>query len=81
MVFINCSYCNEPLCIINYKLILSGKMMIRNYKEKCSSCHVTLDFYWHENSDQIFDEEKIDQVNRIFCPSYNAIGGDKDDKN
>jgi hypothetical protein len=60
MVFIHCSYCEEPLCVINYNLLLSDKMVIRNYQEECPYCHKTLDFYWHENSDQIFDEGKLD---------------------
>jgi len=60
MVFINCSYCNEPQCVINYNLLLSDKMVIMNYQEECPCCHKTLDFYWHENSDQIFDEGKLD---------------------
>ena len=59
MVFINCSYCMEPLCVINYKVLNSDKMVLRNYQEECPSCKKTLDFLWHENSDQIFDEEKL----------------------
>jgi hypothetical protein len=35
-------------------------MVLRNYQEECPSCKKTLDFLWHENSDQIFDEEKLD---------------------
>lgn len=60
MVFINCSYCKEPLCVINYKILNSDKMVLRNYLEECPSCKKTLDFLWHENSDQIFDEGKLD---------------------
>lgn len=60
MVFINCSYCKEPICVINYKVLNSDKMVIRNYQEECPSCKKTLDFLWHDNSDQIFDEEKLD---------------------
>ena len=60
MVFIHCSYCEEPLCVINYKLLISDKMVIRNYLEECPCCQKTLDFFWHENSDQIFDEGKLD---------------------
>lgn len=60
MVFINCSYCKEPLCVINYKILNSDKMVLRNYQEECPSCKKTLDFLWHKNSDQIFDDEKFD---------------------
>ena len=60
MVFINCSYCKEPLCVINYKVLNSDNMVLRNYQEECPSCKKTLDFLWHKNSDQIFDEEKLD---------------------
>jgi len=60
MVFIRCSYCEEPLCVINYNLLLSDKMVIRNYQEECPCCHKNLEFYWHENSDQIFDEGKLE---------------------
>ena len=60
MVFIHCSYCEESLCVINYNLLFSDKMVIRNYQEECPSCQETLDFFWHENSDQIFNEGKLD---------------------
>ena len=60
MVFINCSYCKEPLCVINYKVVNSDKMVLRNYREECPSCKKALDFLWHENSDQNIDEEKLD---------------------
>ncbi|ETA82294.1 hypothetical protein T472_0201840 [Youngiibacter fragilis 232.1] len=60
MVFIHYSYCEEPLCVINYNLLLSDKMVIRNYQEECPCCQKTLDFFWHEISDQIFDEGILD---------------------
>ena len=72
MVFIHCSYCEEPLCVINYSLLLSDKMVIRNYQEECPCCHKTLDFYWHENSDQIFDEEKLADC-KIKCNKLKKI--------
>ncbi len=60
MVFINCSYCNEPLCVINYELSLSDQMVIRNYKEECTHCHKELNFIWHDNDDQILKEGMLD---------------------
>jgi len=60
MVFIQCSYCKEPLCVINYKMMMSDRMVIRNYQEECPNCGKTLDFFWHENADQIFEKGKLD---------------------
>jgi|GEM_PF-2059667 len=60
MVFINCTYCKEPLCVINYKLSISDQMVIRTYSDECSYCHKELNFIWHDNADQIFEEGKLD---------------------
>ena len=60
MVFIQCGYCKEPLCVINYKMMMSDRMVIRNYQEECPNCSKTLDFFWHESADQIFEEGKLD---------------------
>jgi len=35
-------------------------MVIRTYKEDCSYCHKELNFIWHDNEDQIFEDGKLD---------------------
>ena len=60
MVFTNCSHCSKPIWASDYNFILSDNMLIRIYKKKCPHCKKELEFFWHENSDQIFDEGKLD---------------------
>jgi hypothetical protein len=41
-------------------MMMSDRMVIRNYQEECPNCGKTLDFFWHENADQIFEKGKLD---------------------
>lgn len=60
MVFFNCSYCKEPTWSTDFNFLISDKMVLRVYKKKCPYCKKEMEFFWHENSDQIYDEGKLD---------------------
>jgi len=60
MVFTNCSNCSKPIRATEYKFILSDRMLIRIYKKVCPHCKKELEFFWHENSDQIDDYGKFE---------------------
>lgn len=60
MVFTNCSYCSKPVWAAEYTFIVSDKMLIRIYKKSCPHCKKELEFFWHENTDQIDEEGKLD---------------------
>jgi len=34
-------------------------MVIRTYSEECPHCHKELNFIWHKNEDQIFEDGKL----------------------
>lgn len=59
MVFFNCSNCKEPTWSSDFRFQISGEMILRVYKKVCPHCKKELEFFWHENDDQIKEEEKL----------------------